>query len=69
MAKRDTGSSTGRTLLVLLAVLVGVIAGLVAGLAVLTLGTKSAAVLAIGGGVFVVVVKFVLYILKELKLL
>ncbi|WP_043830743.1 MULTISPECIES: hypothetical protein [unclassified Amycolatopsis] len=67
MTKPRATSSRQRTLLVLVAVLTGVIACLVAGIVAAAVGTRTEVVLAAGAGAFVVTVKLVLHILKELR--
>ncbi|WP_158714459.1 hypothetical protein [Amycolatopsis sp. VC5-11] len=67
MTKPRAMSSRQRTLLVLVAVLTGVIACLVAGIVAAAVGTRTEVVLTAGAGAFVVTVKLVLHILKELR--
>ncbi|MYW95229.1 hypothetical protein G3I59_32685 [Amycolatopsis rubida] len=67
MTKPRATRSRQRTLLVLVAVLTGVIACLVAGIVAAAVGTPTEAVLIAGAGAFVVTVKLVLHILKELR--
>ncbi|MBN9747042.1 MULTISPECIES: hypothetical protein [Amycolatopsis] len=67
MTKPRATSSRQRTLLVLVAVLTGVIACLVAGIVAAAVGTRTEVVLTAGAGAFVVTVKLVLHILKELR--
>ncbi|MGW4394946.1 hypothetical protein ACWEHA_06610 [Amycolatopsis nivea] len=67
MTKPRATSSRQRTLLVLVAVLTGVIACLVTGIVAAAVGTRTEVVLTAGAGAFVVTVKLVLHILKELR--